>query len=230
MRQIPIRKDHMFSFARQRLTLAVIVAPVLVGLPAASLAQSFDVRANLFVNATGIEMSGGESLRMSATGSVNLATNNGPYDTDPDGTILAAPPPGSGAYDWFTNVATPVGVPPVVGARKGIILGSGGFGGHMSGPYGALVAGFSANPAPKGLSDFPGGFQLVGSTGTILVPPGGGFLFLAVNDIDNTTNNAGHFTAVISTADLSITPDRGAARVAGYYEGSRVRARRNRGA
>jgi hypothetical protein len=73
-----------------------------------------------------------------------------------------------------------------------------GQGGHVTGgPYGALVAGFSQNHDAAAFSDFPNGFQVIGSSGTIKAPASGGFLFLAVNDINGSWDNSGAFTVTI---------------------------------
>ena len=98
------------------------------------------VHADLFFNPTGILASSGEMFSIQATGSVNLAIFDGPYITDPNGTILFAPSIGSGAYNFFTNSAGPIGVPPMVGNQKTILTTI--QPGHVfGGPYGELVAG-----------------------------------------------------------------------------------------
>src|SRR5207247_2107668 len=109
-----------------------------------------------------------------------LADIDGPYTTDPNGRILAAPPVGSGAYNFFTSSANPIGQPPVVGTRKFIASS----GAELSGaPFGALVAGFSQTATPASYADFPAGFSLVGTSGSVTAPASGGYLFLGVNDI-----------------------------------------------
>src|SRR5215470_13787974 len=55
---------------------------------------------------TGILASGGQTFRITASGSVNVASWNGPYVTDPDGTI-SEPGTGSSAYAWMTALAGP---------------------------------------------------------------------------------------------------------------------------
>jgi hypothetical protein len=159
-------------------------------------AESTPVDADLLFNPTGIFATAGQPFTVSATGSVDLAIFDGPYDADADGTITVAFPPGSRAYNYFTYYADPIGVPPVVGAQKFIISG-----GQLDGAaYGALVAGFSPIPDPTSLSDFPNGFELIGTLGVATAPSGGGYLFLAVNDINNTYDNSGAFTAEVSSA------------------------------
>ena len=54
----------------------------------------------------------GEVFRFIATGSAELAATSGGYVTDPDGTILVAPPVGSPAYDAFASSAAPIGIGP----------------------------------------------------------------------------------------------------------------------
>src|SRR5262245_54089436 len=61
---------------------------------------------------TGIQAFPGQVFQFQAAGSVDLASFDGPYITDPNGTILVAPPVGSGAYDFFTSNTDPRGVPP----------------------------------------------------------------------------------------------------------------------
>jgi len=68
----------------------------------------------------------------------------------------------------------------------------------LGAPYGSLVAGFSPLANPSVLADFPNGFTSVGSSGLVTAPAGGGFLFLAVNDINNSADNSGAFSAQVS--------------------------------
>jgi hypothetical protein len=156
--------------------------------------ETFEVDAALPLVATGIFVEGGQHVHIKASGSVNLALFDGPYITDANGTILVAPPPGSGAFEFFRDMALPRGVDPVVGARKLIPLG---FYAPLPGaPYGALVAGFSPLAAPTSFADFPSGFVLTGKSGKITAPAGGGYLFLAVNDIPG-VDNGGSFTVEV---------------------------------
>ncbi len=153
------------------------------------------VQANVFFNPTGIYAAGGETYSITAIGTdtVNLSLFDGPYETDPDGTIVVAPAVGTGAYNYFTGGAGAIGVPPVVGAQKTILSG-----GHLvDAPYGALVSGFSLSPTPTGFGDFSDGFVLIGRAGQITAPLSGGYLFLAINDINNDRDNAGAFQATI---------------------------------
>ena len=70
----------------------------------------------LFVR-TGIHATPGQVFVIQAMGMANLASD-GPYITNANGTITTAPPVDSGAYQWFTDNATPVGIPPVAGMKK----------------------------------------------------------------------------------------------------------------
>jgi len=165
-----------------------------------SVSCSVTFGANIFVdatsnfNSTGIFVTGVTQFQITATGTAELARNDGSYQTDPNGIITAAPPLGSGADAFFTNNASPAGVHPAVGSSKSIVTG-----GQLSGaPFGALVAGFSTTSTPASLSNFPSGFQLVASNGTIISPVSGGFLFLSVNDINSTSDNGQGFNASIS--------------------------------
>src|SRR5215467_12612343 len=91
---------------------------------------------------TGILASGGQAFRITATGSVDLATTSGSYFVDPDGTITRAPAAGSSTYEFMTSGAAPIGVPPTVGGKK-MIIGWGLDSVPLPGaPYGMLVAGF----------------------------------------------------------------------------------------
>lgn len=160
------------------------------------------VDSSLLFASTGIHAAPGQVFMVTASGSANLDTG-GPYITDPTGTILTGPPAGSGSYNFFTSSADPVGVPPAPGNKKLIT----GYAAQLQGaPYGALVAGFSALSSPASFADFPSGFVLVGSNGTATAPSSGGYLFLAINDIDNTRNNSGIYSATISTSPLGNLP------------------------
>lgn len=173
---------------------AVVFAALVAAHSHALAAQNVSVDSSKVVNATGVQASKGQKLSIRATGAVNLSLFDGPYDTDPNGTIVVAPPPGSGSYNFFTTYAAPVGVPPAVGNQKLLIPP---YQGQLEGAaYGALVAGFSANPSASSLSDFPDGFTLVGASSTVTAPIDG-YLFLAVNDFNNTYDNSGSFSAVI---------------------------------
>jgi len=146
----------------------------------------------LFVR-TGIQATPGQVFVIQSMGMTNLASD-GPYITNANGTITTAPPVDSGAYQWFTDNASPVGTPPVVGMKKYPLGGTQ----LDSAPFGALVAGFSSIPNPTSLADFPGGFHLVGTSKTAKAPAFGGYLFFAVNDIVGGTDNAGYYLVRIS--------------------------------
>jgi hypothetical protein len=154
------------------------------------------VPAQRFATNAGIRASAGQKFTIKARGTVNLATE-GPYIVDADGTVITAPADGTGAQSWFKNLASPRGTLPVKGAKK-LLLAPNDVD-HLAGaPCGALIAGFSQVPYPKSISDFPSGFVLVGSSGTVVAPFGGGYLFLAVNDY-YLPDNDGSF-------DVNITP------------------------
>jgi hypothetical protein len=155
------------------------------------------VDSSKFVTAAGVQASPGQVFTITATGTVNLADQDGPYVVDANGTIVTAPPAGSGAYNFFTNNAGPVGVAPVVGAQKLMISPYVAYVANQA--YGALVAGFSSTPNPSAISDFPSGFTLVGVASSITAPSTGGYLFFASNDV-NLTDNTGSFTVSITAS------------------------------
>jgi len=150
-------------------------------------------------NSTGIQVIAGQVYFVTATGSVNLATGDGPYITDPDGTILVAPNSSAGSYFFFTSMTSPGGTPPAVGDRKYPLLYPGQ---SATAALGALVAGLSAIANPTGLSDFPSGFELIGSSG-FFIAPSGGYLFFAVND-NAPGDNLGTYSA-----EITLTPEPG---------------------
>jgi hypothetical protein len=160
-------------------------------------ARTFEVRASQFVTSTTMRALAGERFTITAHGSVNLADRDGPCIVDADGTIKTAPAKGSGAYNFFINLAGPIGIPPVVGTQKLMISPYVTY--VANAPYGALVAGFSQKPNPALLTDFPAGFSRVGKSGTVVAPTEGGYLFLAVNDLD-LTDNEGSFVADVTSA------------------------------
>jgi len=155
------------------------------------------VPAQRFATNTGIRASAGQRFTIKAHGTVNLATE-GPYIVDADGTITTAPADGTGAQSWFKNLASPRGSLPVKGAKK-MLLAPNDVDHLVGAPCGALIAGFSQLPYPKSISDFPSGFVLVGSSGTVVAPFGGGYLFLAVNDY-YLPDNDGSFDVTITAA------------------------------
>src|ERR1035438_7844547 len=106
------------------------------------------------LNPTGIFLHAGERAFISATGTVNLAAFDGSYITDPNGTIVVAPLPGTGAYNYFT-LPFPPG-PPVVGGMKTYLPPAPPNVAVYASPYGALVAVVTAKTAPTP-SDFPSG-------------------------------------------------------------------------
>ena len=158
---------------------------------------SLNVQGTGFATSTGVWLSAEQSYQLNASGTVNLANLDGPYTTNADGIITAAPPAGSGAYGYFTGSAGPVGAPPKAGESKSMIPPYVTY--LQNAPYGALVAGFSANPAPKALSDFPSGFVRVGASGIVKAPASGGFLYLAVNDYSLKDNAGSLLVKVVAT-------------------------------
>ena len=163
------------------------------GLPTRSTA-SFAVHANLLFSPTGVYADPTTQFRIIAAGLANLADEDGPYITDANGTIMKAPLPNSGAWAYFKDSFAPVGVTPTLGAKKFPLGGCQ----LDTAPLGALVAGFATTAHPTTLADFPNGFQFVGRGGEIVSPTFGGYLFFAVNDINNTADNDGYFLAVVS--------------------------------
>lgn len=153
------------------------------------------VDAALLANPTGILAIAGQTYSITATGTADLAAFDGPYVTDPDGTITTAPPPSANAYFFFRDSTLPYGVAPAVGDKK---LVPPGWPAQMPGAaYGALAVGFSPLAAPTGLGDFTQ-FLLAGTSASIVVPPGGGYMFLSVNDINNTADNSGGYWANVA--------------------------------
>jgi len=155
--------------------------------------ETIVVSAAPFVVSSGILALGGQAYHVTATGTVEIAGFDGPYETDADGQIAVAPPEGSGAYNFFFG-QLPVG-PPTVGSFKNIdpdydpdsaaVLGA---------PFGALSAGFSTTLTPTSYTmDFPEGFAVVGTDGIITAPSGGGYLMFSVNDNANRSDNFGSF-------------------------------------
>lgn len=185
---------------RTKLSAAIAIAVLFggQGIPEAHSAcstKNISVEASKRFNATGIHASPGESfLIIAANGTVDLATDIGGYRTGPDGTIAITPPADSKAFRLFRDQAVPLFTDPVKGSRKSL-----GLPGHLrGGTYGALVAGFSPKPSPSSFGDFPAGFTLIGTRGIARSPNTGGYLFLGVNDSNNTADNAGTFRVTIS--------------------------------
>jgi hypothetical protein len=208
--ECPLGKRSNHQWALFRSALGVCLALALAALPLRGNAQTHlqkspstnpqtqspvtvSVNSARVIGTTGVPVTNGQVLKITASGTVNIADMNGPYETNPDGTIVAAPPVGSGAYNYFLTVAAPSGVPPIVGIKKYIV-----FGGQLNnGPYGSLIAGFSTNPNATSAFDFPQGFAVVGSSGTAQAPFDG-YLYLAVDDVNNTFDDDGSFTATIT--------------------------------
>jgi hypothetical protein len=146
---------------------------------------------------TGVVASAGQVFDITATGQVNISNLNGGYITDANGTLLVAPPVGSGSYNFFYSQPTPG--PPTVGEVKEIDPGFGDGIGELAGsPFGGLIAAFATTTSPSSLADFTTGFEFIGASGTIVAPAGATFLFLAVNGI-NRGDNSGSFTANVAS-------------------------------
>lgn len=178
---------------RNSIVLTLCMAAILSPIASAAIVA---VDSAQFFNPVGILAIGGQTFSITASGTAELAMFDGPYQTDPNGVITAAPVPGGGADNYFTLAADPTGVHPAVGNTKSVLIGS--FA-HLPGsPYGALVAGFSPSASPSGFGDFPDGFQFVGSSGSVVAPAGGGYFFLGINDINNTSDNSGRYLANVT--------------------------------
>ena len=157
--------------------------------------KNVSVNSSAIVNPTGVVVTAGEMVTITATGTVNLSDSTGGYYTYPSGTIEDAPAEGTNAYNFFETKAAPTGVPPYDGSNKLIIPPY--IGQLEYQPYGALVAGISANPNATSFGDFPDGFVLIGASGTVTAPIAG-YLYLAVNDINNTGDDEGSYAAIIT--------------------------------
>jgi hypothetical protein len=158
--------------------------------------SSLAVNANVFFNATGIYAPAGKSFHITARGVVDISNTNGGYRTLADGTIMETPPSDQGAFQFFQWAAGPTNTDPVEDSRK-LFLPQVccNLPGHLPGaPYGALVAGFSPTATPTSFTDFPNGFALINEDGVAIAPSTGGYLFLGVNDFNNTGgDNSGAF-------------------------------------
>ncbi len=160
-------------------------------------AHMVTVSSTKFATAAGVWASAGQVFTIKANGTVDLSSQNGSYIVDANGTIVVAPPPGSGAYRFFTNFAGPAGAAPLVGSKK-LPIPPNDVAYLANGPYGTLVAGFSSNPEPRAVSDFPSGFTLIGASGSITAPFSG-LLFFAVND-SALGDNTGSFTLSVASS------------------------------
>jgi len=174
--------------------LPVVLATLLNSSQPAKNTSSFTVHANLMFSPTGVYADPNTQFGVIAAGLANLADEDGPYITDANGTIMKAPLANSGAWTYFKDNFKPIGVPPTLDTKKFPLGGSQ----LDTAPLGALVAGFATSANPTTLADFPNGFQFVGRGGEIVSPDSGGYLFFAVNDINNTADNDGYFLAVVS--------------------------------
>ena len=85
-------------------TAAFLMPPVFAGSETPP-PRAVTVRADTFFNATGIFVDSGHSFIIQANGVVDLSVGNGGYQTDPNGTIVIAPPATSGAFQFFRDRA-----------------------------------------------------------------------------------------------------------------------------
>jgi hypothetical protein len=151
----------------------------------------------------------GQVVQITATGSIKMAEGFGlgPYDTDPNGKILAlvdrTDPPSWNVHEYM--LVQTGGIPVVVGGKVNIAAFELNDIGRLVGaPFGAVIAGFSSIPDPQHLSDFVNGFTLIGSAGSITAPNGAPFLFLSINDT-NRIDNVGSYD--VTVGDVSSTPE-----------------------
>jgi hypothetical protein len=176
---------------RRHASLLVLIAIGLLSSPACHAQTStVVVNADVFVNATGIYIQAGQKVQITATGTVNISDDNGGYFTDPNGTITQAPLPGTGAYNYFTGVAGPAGQPPVVGNQK---IMTDVFGTLPGAAFGALVGAFGPDPTGDQLQTW----FVIGALDSFTATTSG-YLYLSVNDFDNTSNDTGAFSATIT--------------------------------
>lgn len=70
----------------------LIAVVYLVGMSTPTMSQTILVPGTARFQATNLQATPGQLIRIQATGSVNLAVFEGPYITNADGTILIAPP------------------------------------------------------------------------------------------------------------------------------------------
>ena len=168
--------------------LAILLNPVLASMLNPELATtdtaSFAVQANLVFSPTGIHAAPNTKFQITPARLANIADDDDPYVTDMKGTLVQVQLPNSGAWAYFKDSAATVGIPPLLGKRKFPLGGSQ----LNTAPMGALVAGFSTTAIPTSLADFPDGFHFVGTCGELVAPTSGGYLFFAVNDINNTAD------------------------------------------
>lgn len=188
-------------------TLALAALLCTVALPGLSQAGMVVVGSANDIYYAGAFTTPGQVLQITATGAIKMAEGFGlgPYDTNPDGTILdvQAPTTDWGVYQYMVtqHLTEPVvdgivNISPVYHMDEiGQITGS---------PFGGLMAGFSSTLTPTSLSDFVNGFSFIGSSGSITAPNGSPYLFLSINDT-NREDNVGSYDVTIS--EVSSTPE-----------------------
>src|SRR4029079_582888 len=96
------QRSHEWTSAnRNRIARFLYAALAVVFATSPVRSDTIVVPAAPFVVSSGILALGGQAYHVTATGTVELAGFDGPYETDADGQIAVAPPEGSGAYNFF---------------------------------------------------------------------------------------------------------------------------------
>lgn len=179
---------------------------------------------------TGMYLNAGEQFYVSASGSVNLATVDGPYMTDANGIITVAPSSETGAYNYFYNAA-PSGAP-LVGGYKVFSINAptglsvyGGTVNYNGGNYGALFGLFSSTDSPSNSIYNFSTALLLGMSG-LFTAPVSGYLYLSVNDW-NRGDNKGSFIASVSPVPLPAAMSLFCAGLVAMAGGTRLRRKRS---
>ncbi len=155
------------------------------------------------IDYAGVVATPSQVFQITATGEIEMAATYGPYVTNPDGTILVAPPvPPPGEWGVYYYMLDETGGTPAV--EGGVVNTSSRWtndiGRLVGSPFGGLIAGFSSTLTPTSLSDFANGFTFIGSSGSITAPVGAPYLFLSINDTDR-SDNVGAYTATVTNAE-----------------------------
>ena len=162
------------------------------------------VNAGNLVNVTRVLVAQGQTVSITATGTITMTyAGGGSFTCDPYGDIITPPDSSSAAYTFLTN-EPPKLEPPGPGKIK--FPSSGGLPANGPGvPYGGLVAGVSAKSNASSVSDFPNGFFAIGGENAFLAPITG-FLYLAVNTniltakTSDLVTGSGSFTAAVTVS------------------------------